>query len=123
VIVQTLKIESERRKMFFDFFTKAFPDAEAEEIILSQTDKPDGWEIAIRYKKPEYRSIIIRPRRPLMTDTNIDFLPIFFTGIQNAKQLLNDPPLKDKDYQGTILLNNKGVEGFLKGEKADPFYL
>ncbi len=123
MIVQTLKIESERRKMFFEFVRKVFPDAEVEEIFLAQTDKPDGWEIAIRYKKPEYRSIIIRPRRPLMTDTNIDFLPIFFTGIQNAKQILNDPPLKDEDFQGTILLNNKGVEGFLKGEKADSEYL
>jgi hypothetical protein len=123
VIVQILKIESERRKMLFDFVTKAFPDALVEEIILSEEKEPDGWELAIRYKNPEHRSIIIRPRHTLMTDTNIDFLSMFFTGIQTARQLLNDPPLKDKDFQGTILLNNKGVERFLKGEKADPFYL
>jgi hypothetical protein len=112
VIVQTLKIESGRRKMLFDFVTKAFPDAVVEEIILSQEKEPDGWAIEIRYKNPEYRSIIIRPRHTLMADTNIDFLSIFFKGIQIARQLLNDPPLKDKDFQGTILLNNKGVEGF-----------
>jgi hypothetical protein len=43
--------------------------------------------------------------------------------IQMAREYLNHPPLKDEDFQGAILLNHKGVEGFLKGEKADPSYL
>jgi len=123
MIEQILKIEIERRKMFLEFATKAFPEAEVEEISLPQMNKPDGWELAIRFRKPNYRSIIIRPRRPLMTDTNINFLQIFLEGIQTAKHLLSNPPLSEEDFQGTILLNDKGVERFLKGEKADSIYL
>ncbi len=123
MIEQLLKIESERRKMFLELAIKSFPGAEVEGTLIPQTGKPDGWEIAIRLKEPNYRSVIIRPRRPLMTDTNIFALRIFIEGIQEAKKVLNNPPLKEKDFQGTILLNNKGVENFLKGEKADPVYL
>ncbi len=123
MIEQLLKIESERRKMFLELAIKSFPGAEVEEILLPQMNKPDGWEIAIRLKEPDYRSVIIRPRRPLMTDTNIFALQIFIEGIQEAKKVLNNPPLKEKDFQGTILLNNKGVENFLKGEKANSIYL
>ena len=51
-----------------------------------------------------------------MTDTNVNFLQIFLEGIQEAKKILNNPPLKEQDFQGTILLDEKGVEGFLSGE-------
>ena len=119
MIEQILKIEIERRKMFLDFVIKAFSGAEVEEIPITQMNKPDGWEIAIRFNKSNYRSIIIRPRRSLMTDTNVNFLQIFLEGIQEAKRILNNPPLKEQDFQGTILLNDKGVERFLKGERAD----
>jgi hypothetical protein len=115
--------EIERRKIFLEMVQKAFPEAEVEGISLPQINRPDGWEVAIRLKKPGYRSIIIRPRRPLMTDTKIDFIQLFEEGIQEAKKYLDTPPFKDKDFQGTILLNNKGVEGFLKGAKADLIYL
>jgi hypothetical protein len=109
--------------MFLEFVIKAFSGAEVEEIPLTQMNKPDGWEIAIRFNKPNSRSIIIRPRRPLMTDTNVNFLQIFLEGIQEAKRILNNPPLKEQDFQGTILLNDKGVEIFLKAEKTDSGYL
>ncbi len=120
MIEQLLKIESERRKMFLEFATKAFPEAKVEEISLPPLNQPDGWGIAIRINKPNDRSIIIRPRRPVMTDTNANFLQIFLEGIQTAKHILNNPPLKEQDFQGTLILNHKGVENFLKGEKADP---
>jgi hypothetical protein len=123
MIEQILKIEIERRKMFLEFVIKTFSGAEVEEIPITQMNKPDGWEIAIRSNKPNYRSIIIRPRRSLMTDTNVNFLQIFLEGIQETRKILNNPPLKEQEFQGTILLNDKGVERFLKGEKADSVYL
>ena len=123
MIEQILKTELERRKIFSEFVTKAFPEADVEGIPIPQINKPDGWEIAIRVKKPKYLSIIIRPRRPLMTDFNVNFLEVFLQGIQGAKRILNNPPLKEKDFQGTILLNHKGVEEFFEGEKADPICL
>ncbi len=115
--------EIERRKIFLEMVQKSFPEVEVESISLPQINGPDGWQVAIRLKRPSYHSIIIRPRRPLMTDTKIDFIQFFEEGIQEAKKYLENPPLKEKDFQGTILLNNKGVEEFLKGEKADLIYL
>jgi len=123
MITKIMEIENERRKMLLEFVKRTFAEAEVEGIRIPQIDKPDGFEIAIRLKNPDSRSIIIRPRRTLMTDTNANFLQIFMDGIQIARKYLNHPPLKDEDFQGTILLNHKGVEGFLKGEKADPSYL
>jgi len=119
MIEQILKIEMERRKMFLEFVIKAFSGAEVEEIPITQMNKPDEWEIAIRFNKPNCRSIIIRPRRSLMTGTNVNFLQIFLEGIQEAKKILNNPPLKEQDFQGTILLDEKGVEGFLRGESQE----
>jgi hypothetical protein len=123
MIENVIQIEIERRKMLLEFVKRTFPEAEVEGISIPQIGKPEGWEIAIRLKAPNYRSIIIRPRKPLMTDTNIDALPIILAGIQEAKKHLGNPPLKEKDFQGTIILSHKGVEEFLKGEKADSTYL
>ncbi len=123
MIENVIQIEIERRKMLLEFVKRTFPEAEVEGIPIPQVDKPEGWEIAIKLKKPNYRSLIIRPRRPLMTDTNIDALPIILAGIQEAKKHLGNPPLKEKDFQGTIILSHKGVEEFLKGEKAESIYL
>lgn len=123
MITKILEIENERRKMLLEFAQKTFSGAEVEGISIPQTDKPDGFEISIRLKKPDSRSVIIRPRRTLMTDTNANFLQIFMEGIQTARGYLSDPPLKGEDFQGTILLSHKGVEGFLKGEKGDPSHL
>ena len=120
MIRKILEIESERRKMLLEFSQKAFSGAEVEGLPIPQIDKSDGFEIAIRLKEPDSRSIIIRPRRTLMTDTDANFLQVFMDGIQTAREYLYHPPLKDEDFQGTILLSHKGVEGFLKGEKADP---
>ena len=119
MIEQTLKIATERLKMFLEFARKAFPEAEVKEIILPGIKNSDVGEIAIRLNKPNSRSIILKPSRALMTDTNVNFLQIFFDGIQTAKKLLDNPPLKEQDFQGTILLNDKGVEIFLKAEKTD----
>ena len=119
MIKQTLKTATERLKMFLEFATKALPEAEVKEIILPGIRNSDVGEIAIRLNKPNSRSIILKPSRPLMTDTNVNFLQIFFAGIQTAKKLLDNPPLKEQDFQGTILLNDKGVEIFLKAEKTD----
>ena len=123
MIENIIKIEIERRKMLLEIAKRTFPEAEVEGISIPQIDKPEGWEIAIRVKKPNYRSIIIRPRKPLMTDTKIDFFQIILAGIQEAKKHLGNPPLPEKDFQGTIILSHKGVEEFLKGEKADSAYL
>jgi hypothetical protein len=119
MIEQTLKIATERLKMFLEFATKAFPEAEVKGIILPGINNSDVGEIAIRLKKPNSRSIILKPSRALMSDINVNFLEIFLAGIQTAKKLLDNPPLKEQDFQGTILLNDKGVEIFLKAEKAD----
>jgi hypothetical protein len=123
LIEQLLKIENERRKMFWEFATKAFPEAEVEEKFLPQVIKPDGWVLVIRIKNPNSRSLIIRPRRPLMTDTNNNFLQAFLEGIQTARNLLNNPPLSEEDFQGTILLGDKGMERFLTGGEADSGYV
>jgi len=106
-----------------EFAMKAFPEAEVKEIIMPGIKNSDIGEIAIRLKKPNSRSIILKPSRALMTDTNVNFLQIFLDGIQTAKKLLENPPLKEQDFQGTILLNDKGVEIFLKAEKADSVHL
>ena len=123
MIKQTLKIATERLKMFLEFATKTFPEAEVKEINLPGIENSDVGEIAIRLNKPNSRSIILKPSRPLMTDTNVNFLQIFLDGIQTAKKLLDNPPLKEQDFQGTILLNDKGVEIFLKAEKTDSVHL
>jgi len=123
MIEQMLKMATERLKMFLEFAMKAFPEAEVKEIIMPGIKNSDVGEIAIRLKKPNSRSIILKPSRGLMTDTNVNFLQIFLGGIQTAKKLLENPPLKEQDFQGTILLNDKGAEIFLKAEKADSFHL
>jgi hypothetical protein len=119
MIENVIQIENERRRMLLEFAQRTFPEAEVEGISIPQIDKPEGWAIAIRLKKANYRSIIIRPRRPLMTDTNIDALPIILAGIQEARKHLGNPPLPEEDFQGTIILSHRGVEGFLKGETAN----
>ena len=119
MIEQTLKIAIERLKIFLEFATKAFPEAEVKEIVLPGIKNSEVGEIAIRLNKPNSRSIILKPSRPLMTDTNVNFLQVFLAGIQTAKKLLDNPPLKEQDFQGTILLNDKGVEIFLKAEETD----
>ena len=112
MIENVIQVEIERRKMFLEFVKRTFPGAEVEGISIPQIDKPEGWEIAIRVKNPNHRSIIIRPRKSVMTDTNIDPLPIILAGIQEAKKHLGNPPLKEKDFQGTIILGRRGVEEF-----------
>jgi hypothetical protein len=123
MITKILEIENERRKMLLELVQRSFSEASAEGITIPQIDKPDGFKLTIRLKEPESRSIIIRPRRALMTNSEANFLLIFMEGIQTARRYLSDPPLKGEDFQGTILLSHKGVEGFLKGEKTDPSHL
>jgi hypothetical protein len=119
MIEQILKTEMERRKMFLEFVIKTFSGAVVEEIPITQMNKPDGWGIAIRLKEPNSPSIILRPRRSLMTHSNVDFLPVFLAGIQEAKGILNNPAIKEQDFQGTIILNEKGVEKFQRGEDQE----
>ncbi len=123
MIERTLKIATERLEIFLEFATKAFPEAEVKEVILPGIRNSDVGEIAIRLNMPSSRSIILKPSRPLMTDTNVNFLQIFLDGIQTAKKLLDNPPLKGQDFQGTLLLNDRGVEIFLKAEKTDSIHL
>ncbi len=116
MIENIIQLETERRKMLLEFSKRTFPEAEVEGISIPLTDKPEAWEIAVRLTKPNYRSVIIRPRKALMTDTNIDPLAIFLAGIQEAKKHLGNPPLKERDFQGRIILGHQGVEEFLQGE-------
>jgi len=106
-----------------EFVRKAFPGAEVEENFQPQISKPDGWMLVIRVKNPRNRSLIIRPRRPLMTDIDNNFLEIFLEGIQTARHYLNHPPLNEEDFQGTILLSDKGVERFLTGGEGNSVFL
>ncbi len=123
MIENVIQVEMERRKMLLEFARRTIPEAEVEGISIPQVDKPEGWEISIRVKKPNYRSMIIRPRKTLMNDTKIDFFQIILAGIQEAKKHLGNPPLPEKDFQGTIILSHKGVEEFFKGETANSTYL
>ena len=123
MIENVIQIEIERRKMLLEFVKRTFPEAEVEGISIPQIDKPEGWEIAIRLKAPNYRSIIIRPRKSFMTDTNIEALLIILAGIQEAKKNLGNPPLPGKDFQGTIILSHKGVEDFLEGKTGNSMYV
>jgi len=116
MIENVIQVEIERRKMLLEIAKRTFPEAEVEGISITQIDKSEGWEVAIRLKKANYPSIIIRLRKLLMTDTNIDVFPIILAGIQEAKKHLGNPPLKEKDFQGTIILSHKEVEEFLEGE-------
>lgn len=116
MIENVVQVETERRKMLLEFTKRTFPEAEVEGLSISQIDKPAAWEIAVRLKKPNHHSMIIRPRKALMTDTNIDPLPIFLAGIHEAKKQLGNPSQKARDFQGTIILGHKGVEEFLEGE-------
>jgi hypothetical protein len=123
MIEQILKIEIERRRMFSEFVRKAFAGAEVEEQFQPQISKADGWMLVIRVKNPRNRSLIIRPRHPLMTDIDNNFLEIFLEGIQTARHYLNDPPLNEEDFQGTIILGNKGAERFLIGGEGNSMSL
>ncbi len=114
MIENVIQLEIERRKMLLEFAKRTFPEAEVEGISRPPKDKTELWEIVIRVKKPNHHSITIRPRKPLMTETNTDVLPVFLAGIQEAKRHLGNPPLPAKDFQGTIILGHKGVEEFLE---------
>src|SRR5512138_1746959 len=98
MIEHILKIELERRKMFSEFARKALPGAEVEENFLPQMERPDGWMLVIRIKNPGSRSLIIRPQRPLMTDTNNNFLEALLEGIQTAKHYLHNPLFPEEDF-------------------------
>jgi hypothetical protein len=123
MIENVIQVEIERRKMLLEIAKRTFPEAEVEGISITQIDKSEGWEVAIRLKKANYPSIIIRPRKLLMTDTNIDVFPIILAGIQEAKKHLGNPPLKEKNFQGTIILSHKGVEEFLEGKTGNSIFL
>jgi hypothetical protein len=123
MIENVIQVEIERRKMLLEIAKRTFPEAEVEGISITQIDKSEGWEVAIRLKKANYPSIIIRPRKVLMTDTNIDVFPIILAGIQEAKKHLGNPPLKEKNFQGTIILSHKGVEEFLEGKTGNSIFL
>jgi len=123
MIENVIQVEIERRKMLLEIAKRTFPEAEVEGISITQIDKSEGWEVAIRLKKANYPSIIIRLRKLLMTDTNIDVFPIILAGIQEAKKHLGNPPLKEKNFQGTIILSHKGVEEFLEGKTGNSIFL
>ncbi len=120
MITKILELENERRKMLLEILQKAFTGAEVEGLPIPREDKAEGFEIAVRVKDPAARTVLIRPRRALLTDTGANFLQAFLDGIQAARKALADPPLKDVEFQGTVLLGPQGVEKFLKGEKAEP---
>ena len=52
--------------------------------------------------------IVFNPDEDFMTDLDSDE-KIFDRGIQAAKQILEDPPLKNRNFQGEILLTHQGA--------------
>lgn len=52
--------------------------------------------------------IIFHPDEDLMTDSDSDE-GVFKEGIQKAKEILEDPPFKNRNFQGEILLKHEGA--------------
>ena len=52
--------------------------------------------------------IVFHPDNNFMTDSDSDE-EIFNEGIQKAKQILEDPPFKNRNFQGEIFLKHEGA--------------
>jgi preprotein translocase subunit SecB len=53
--------------------------------------------------------IDFNPDYDFMTDSDSNYEEVFNQGIQKAKQILEDPPLKNRNFQGEILLIHEGA--------------
>ena len=108
------KREKERRLILLQLINEAFPEEEIAELTLAlakaMRERNSTWRVAIeRPSKPRSPRVVLRPTEPLMTDLGNDFERIFQLGIQLAQQILDNPPLKNRNYQGTIHLDNGGA--------------
>ncbi len=108
------KKEKERRLILLQLINEAFPEEEIIELTYelaeAMRESDPTWRVAIeRPSKPRSPRVVLRPTEPLMTDVGNDFERIFLHGIRLAKQILDNPPLKNRNYQGTIHLDNSGA--------------
>ena len=106
--------ESARRLILLQMINKTFPEDEVAELTpqLAQAmrERDPTWRVAVeRPIKPRSPRVVLRPTEPLMTDVDNGFECIFRHGIQLAKEILDNPPLKGRNYQGTIHLDNGGA--------------
>ena len=113
------KRENERRLILLKLINDAFPEEDitelTQELAEAMRESDPTWRVAIeRPSKPRSPRVVLRPTEPLMTDVGNDFDSIFRHGKQLAKQILDNPPLKDRNYQGTINLDNEGATFVLR---------
>ena len=116
-----LQRQAERRRVLKEMIQKSFPDDEVTELTQGQA----VWKIGISRdsNKIRYR-IVIQASEPLMTDVNNHFEIVFNAAIKTLNNILNDPPLKNEYFQGTLYLDNMPANSpveravkFYKGEK------
>ena len=53
--------------------------------------------------------IDVNPDYDFMTDSDSNYEEVFNNGIQIAKQKLEDPPFRHRNFQGEILLTHEGA--------------
>jgi hypothetical protein len=113
------KREKERRLVLLQLINEAFSGEEVTELTpdlaeaMSESDPT--WRVAIeRPHKPRSPRVVLRPTEALMTDVGNGFMDVFRHAIQLARKVLRNPPLKDRNYQGTIYLDNRGATFILR---------
>ncbi len=65
-------------------------------------------------EKERRSRIDFNPDYDFMTDSDSNYEEVFNNGIQIAKQKLEDPPFRHRNFQGEILLTHEGASFFEK---------
>jgi hypothetical protein len=112
-----LQRQAERRKILKEMIQTSFPNDEATEL----TKEYAVWKIGIsrHFNKIRCR-VVVQASEPLMTDVNNNFEIVFRVGIKSLKDILDNPPLKNEYFQGTLYLDNIPVNS--PAERAVKFY-
>ena len=102
-------IHRNRFEFFINLLEKEFPKGKID---------PEYDSLWTLIKVSQKKAVPLPQRRPnvvfdldenFMTDEDSEYERIMNDGIQTAKQILEHPPFEDKNNQGTIHLNHKGV--------------
>jgi len=104
-----------RQGVLVDMVKREIPEYELH--ILQPDVGNRQWKISLCIKRDgNYYSVTLLPLKPLMTDSNIDYSKWFKWGIAMAKNVLDEPPIENETFQGTIYVDCKNPN-FFKGEK------
>ena len=109
------KIYDNRLKKLKNLIVKEFP-SDRFEIKFVNVDKISVKVLSSRTGKERVRRIEFRTDEEFMTDSDSDLVEIFEQGIQIAKQILNNPPIKERILQGEIQLTHEGAIFKKRGE-------